>query len=75
MMEYFEIIERLDDPISDPTETMYSKIVVEDRDEAVYFLNMLKPKYVGKKYIAKYVISKHEEGLPCEEEILEEVTE
>lgn len=75
MKEYIEITE---DPINlglglYPSEHLL--VYVNNKAESQAILDDWKTKTKVKKWRANHIISKHEEGLPCEAELLEEVTE
>ena len=73
MKEYLELREIQDDGAVNPAEII--RVYVTDKKDSQTRLKLLKKDFTAKKYKAIHVKCKHEEGLPCESETLEEVKE
>jgi hypothetical protein len=67
---YLEIIEQLTEEemlIKQPQEV---RIEVSSKEDAIEKLDIYEPAFIGLNYVKRYHICKHEEGQPCEIEVL-----
>jgi hypothetical protein len=73
MKLYYQIYE-ITEPTNVNPPAHVGPLYVADREEALQWHDMLKYQFIGVPFTARIVTCNHEEGLPCEAEIIEEVT-
>lgn len=70
MRQYLEIIEQLTDEELFIKQAQEIRIAVSSKEDAIEKLAIYEPEFVGLNYIKRYHKCYHEEGQPCEIEVL-----
>jgi hypothetical protein len=70
MKQYLEILEQLTEEESIVKQPQTVRITVASKEDAIEKLDVYEPAFIGLNYIKRYHICKHEEGQPCEIEVL-----
>ena len=70
MKLYLEILEQLTDEESLTKQAQTIRIEVSSKDEAISKLTTYEPDFEGLNYVKRYHKCYHEEGRPCEIELL-----